>query len=403
MLENQSRRRKFGLVAAAGMLLASGIFGGLRYRQSQNTQSAEPATATATPVAATDWQAYDSYLRQQTAAGAFSGAVLVANAGQPLLERGYGLANQQTGVANTTQTKFCIASLGKMFTAVAITQLVEQHKLSFDDTIGKYVAGFPAEIADKVTIHQLLTHTAGLGDALRRRDATTEPPSTIAGLLAQIVKEPLQFAPGSQFAYSNSGYIVLGAILEQVSGQSYNDYIHEHVFTPAGMTDTDIRAYTPREIAGMAYGYFRVGQDGQPPLRAPGAGADVPSGTWHDNGTMLQIGNPSGGAYSTVGDLLKFAQALTSHRLLSSALTATLLAGKVDSPRPGGPAEDKYAYGFSDQQVNGVRIVGHNGGTPGYEGQLDIYPDRGYVVVILTNQDQALVPAIQKSEALLTQ
>jgi hypothetical protein len=117
---------------------------------------------------------------------------------------------------------------------------------------------------------------------------------------------------------------------------------------------------------------------------------------------MLQIGNPSGGAYSTVADILEFAQAVTGHKLLSPALTETVLAGKVDVKRPGGPPEDRYAYGFDDQNVHGVRIVGHNGGTPGFEGQLDIYPGKGYAVIALTNQDGVLVPAMRRSEEILT-
>jgi CubicO group peptidase (beta-lactamase class C family) len=135
----------------------------------------------------------------------------------------------------------------------------------------------------------------------------------------------------------------------------------------------------------MAHGYV-VGADGQ----------------LHDNAEMIQIGNPSGGAYSTVRDLLSFAQALTHHKLLSPALTEMILAGKVDVHRPGGPPVDKYGYGFADQTFNGVRIVGHDGGTPGYEGQLDVYLGKGYVVAILANQDRVLVPAIRRSQDLLT-
>jgi hypothetical protein len=143
-----------------------------------------------------------------------------------------------------------------------------------------------------------------------------------------------------------------------------------------------------------------VGQDGQALPPGPGQGATAPSGTLRDN-DEVQIGNPSGGASSTVIDLLRFAQALTGHRLLGPALTETVLAGKVDTNRPG-PGEDRYAYGFSDSRINGVRIVGHNGGSPGYEGQLDLYPDRGYVVVMLTNQDRVLPPALRRSQGLLT-
>jgi CubicO group peptidase (beta-lactamase class C family) len=353
------------------------------------------------PLPAEEWRAFADYLKQRAAAGAFSGAVLVAKDGQPLLQQGYGMADRQRRIANTPQTKFPIASMGKMFTGVAIAQLVQRRRLSFTDTIGTYVDGFPAEIAGTVTIQQLLTQTSGMGDAaLMRRPDRPQPPHTLAGLLERIVTQPLQFQPGSRFGYSNDGFIVLGAILEHVTGQDYADYVREHVFWPAGMTATDIRVYKPSQIPGMARGYMLVGQDGQPVQPGSGQNPTGQSGTLRDN-DEVQIGNPSGGGYSTVGDLLRFAQALTGHRLLSPALTDTVLAGKVATGRPG-PGKDRYAYGFSDQRINGVRIVGHNGGSPGHEGQLDLYPGRGYTVVMLTNQDQVLTPVLRRSQELLT-
>jgi CubicO group peptidase (beta-lactamase class C family) len=367
------------------------------------TPPADMAAASAgKPLPAEDWQAYADYLQQRAAAGAFSGAALAARHGKLLLQQGYGMADRQRGIANTAQTKFPIASMGKMFTGVAIAQLVEQHKLSFNDTIANYALGFPPEIAGKVTIRQLLTHTAGMGDAaLMRRPDRPEPPHTLAGLLARIVTAPLQFEPGTRFSYSNDGFIVLGAVIERVTRQDYADYVREHIFRPAGMTDTDIRVYKPSDIPNMARGYTLVGEDGQPvPPPGSGQGSTAPSGTLRDN-DEVQIGNPSGGAYSTVVDLRRFAQALTRHKFLGPALTDTVLAGKVDTNRPG-PGQDRYAYGFDDRRINGVRIVGHNGGSPGYEGQLDLYPDRGYTIVILTNQDQVLAPALRRSEELLT-
>ena len=335
-----------------------------------------------------DVQSFDTYLAQRTAAGEFSGAVLVARDGRPLLAKGYGLADRGRGIPNAPRTRFCICSMGKMFTSVGIAQLAERGRLGFGDTIGKYVSGFPAAIADEVTVSELLTHTSGMGDVLARTDGSL-PPTTLAGLMSEIEQQPLLFAPGTRYSYSNSGFIVLGAIIQSISGQAYDDYVHEHVFAPAGMADTAVRVYTPDDVPGMAHGYALVSGTGS-------------SAAYQDNGAMVQIGNPSGGAYSTVFDMLAFAQALTGHRLLGAAMTDTVLTGRIPISRPGGPADDEYAYGFEDQVINGVRIVGHNGGSPGYEGQLDVYIDRGYVVVILTNQDQTMVPAIQESEALFT-
>ncbi len=387
------------IVAVA--LLVAGCASGSPNSAATSSKPATPAPSS-TPI---DLQPFDGELSQLAASGQFSGAVLAGKDGDILMERGYGMADRSRGIANTPYTKFTIASLGKMFTAIAIAQLAEQGKLGFNDAIGKYVPGFAPDVANKVTIAQLLTHTSGLGDVALARTPNTHPATTLDGMMARIVEEPLQSAPGSQFSYSNDGFIVLGSVIEHVTGQSYGDYLREHIFKPAGMTDTDIKVYQASDVPNMAHGYALVDQDGQPLPPGPAGPGQQPSkqsGTLRDIGDMPQIGNPSGGAYSTVEDLLRFARALMEHTLLGPALTDTVLAGKVDANRPGGPPIDKYAYGFSDQTINGVRIVGHNGGTPGYEGQLDIYPDRGYVVVILANQDRVLVPAIQKSEALLT-
>jgi hypothetical protein len=166
------------------------------------------------------------------------------------------------------------------------------------------------------------------------------------------------------------------------------------------MTATGIGVYEPSQIPGMARGYVLVGQDGQPVSPGPGQDSTAGSGTLRES-DEVQVGNPSGGGYSTVGDLHRFARALMGHRLLSPALTDTVLTGKVDSDRPGA-GQDRYAYGFADSRVNGVQGVGHNGGSPGYEGQLDLYPDRAELVVMLTNQDQVLAPALQRSRQLLT-
>jgi CubicO group peptidase (beta-lactamase class C family) len=245
----------------------------------------------------------------------------VAKDGQPILERGFGMADRTRGVANTAQTIFDIASLGKMYTGVAIARLVAEGRLAFDDTIGAFALGFPPEVDSKVTIHHLLTHTSGMGDAalMRRRDGP-EPPRTLAGLMARIVAEPLRFEPGSQFSYSNDGFIVLGATVERVSGLEYAEYVREYIFTPTGMVGTDIRVYRPSEIPAMARGYALPGlasqappagpQPGPPP--GPVQGSTAPSAPLREI-DEVRVGNPSGGSYSTVFDLLRFAQALTAY------------------------------------------------------------------------------------------
>ncbi|WP_370348885.1 serine hydrolase domain-containing protein [Catenulispora sp. EB89] len=380
-------RRSFlgGALTASSAIVVAGC----------RTSSGKPASV---------WPSFSDALRQQSIAGTFSGAVRVEQNGQVLLDAAFGMADRTRHIANTPTTKFCAASMGKMFTAVAIGQLVSAHKVAFDDTVGKHLPGFPSAIADHVTVAQLLTHTSGMGDVFQHT-GPTPPPDTLTGQIAQIATTPLLFAPGSSSAYSNSGFVVLGAIVQQASGTAYPSYIHDHVFAPAGMSATDIRVYRPADVPGMAHGYELDDASGRPDQGPPpGPGQNpVPAGdTFRDNAGEVQIGNPSGGAISTTGDLARFARALITHQLLDPAMTATLTTGKVTVHRPGGPAQDSYAYGFEDVRINGVRVIGHNGGTPGYEGQLDIYPDTGTAVAIMCNQDRALVPAIQRTEAMLT-
>ena len=345
------------------------------------TPAASGVSTEAAAVTQATWNQYAEWLKQQAAAGRFSGTVLVADRGKTMLDAGYGFADEITRVPNTPKTSFCIASIGKLFTAVAIGQLAEQHKLSFGAPVGEYVSGLPARIADHITIGELLDMTSGLGDVVLSR---ANPPRTLAGMVALIAKEKPQFEPGTKSLYSNDGFILLGAVVQAVSGESYIDYLRQHILNPAGMTNTGYSAYFPDRVRGMAHGYALVGSQ----LR--------------DISNQPQIANPSGGAYSTTGDLLKFAQALLDYKMLTPAMTAAILTPRVNSPQPGGPAVDKFTYGFSYQQINGVTFIGHNGGTPGYTGQIDIYPHSGYVVVILTNQDGTLIPAIQRSEKILT-
>jgi CubicO group peptidase (beta-lactamase class C family) len=358
------------VVALAALVVLAAGCGGVS--ASANTAQVE-STSSNSAANAANWRAFAAWLAKRAAAGKFSGAVLIARNSKPVVKQANGFANRQRRLPNAVDTKFNIGSVGKSFTGLAIAKLVEAGKLSFDDPIGKYLSGFPPEVASRVTIGQLLTHTSGLGDVFMRWPATTPAQLDVAEILARIVKEPLQFQPGSRFGYSNSGYVVLGAIIEAVTGQNYYDYVREHVFKPAGMKQTCW--YTPGQVPNMAHGYMRVDT----------------SGTW-------VAGNPSGGVYSTVGDLLRFAQALTRNKLLSPQMTKLVLSGKVDTPRPG----LRYGYGFEEQVRNGVRSVGNGGGQPGVEAQLRIFPRLGYTVIVLANQEGANRPVLDRATLLVT-
>ena len=209
-----------------------------------------------------------AFLEKAAAANAFSGAVLLSKNGQPIFKQAYGLANQNANSLNNLETKFNIGSMNKMFTAVAVAQLAERGKLSFDDTISKHLPDYPNQaIAAKVTIHQLLTHTSGMGNYQNEKYlAQLDKMRTVGDLLTLFVNEPLAFEPGAKWQYSNSGYVVLGAIIEKVSRQSYFDYVKEHIFKPAGMSDTESYEKSAN-VSNLAIGYTRMNPGGQ---TAPG-------------------------------------------------------------------------------------------------------------------------------------
>ncbi|HWQ31267.1 MAG TPA: serine hydrolase [Blastocatellia bacterium] len=329
----------------------------------------------------------DSFLTQQTAEDKFSGAVLIAKDGRTLFKKAYGVASRTTKAPNRTDTKFNLGSMNKMFTAVAIAQLAEQGKLSFEDKVGKYLPDYPnKDVAAKVTIHHLLTHTSGLGSYWNKKfDERRRSIRTVNDYLALFADEPLRFEPGARFDYSNSGFIVLGAIIEKVSGQSYYDYVREHIFRPAGMTNTDCYEMTG-QVENLAMGYT-TGDDERPA-----------SGPRHENtDTRPNRGGPAGGGYSTVEDLLKFSQALRAHKLLSQKSTELITTAKVPMGPNGG-----YGYGFGDLKMNGLRFYGHNGGAPGIAAELRIFPDSGYVIAAMSNYDPpTLMPVVRRITTMI--
>ena len=316
----------------------------------------------------------EAYLKRMVATDQFSGAVLIAKNGKPIFEKAYGLASKAFNVPNRIDTKFNLASMNKMFTAVAIAQLAKQNKLSFDDHVIKYLPDYPnRSVAEKVTIHQLLTHTSGLGDFFNEKfEAQKTRLRAVQDYFPLFVNDPLLFEPGQKWQYSNAGFIVLGAIIEKVSGQNYFDYVNEHIYKPAGMIDTDSYE-TDRDVVNRAIGYTEIG----PSNRAE-------PGPLRNNLIINAVkGSPAGGGYSTVEDMLRFDIALRQHKLLSEKLTDLVLKGKVEVGMP----NERYAYGFMEGQTNGSRIVGHGGTSPGANAKFDMYPDLGYTVIVLSNYD----------------
>ena len=346
-----------------------------------------PAAATRGPKL-TDRELHDRIARlmtRLTKADAFSGTVYVARYGRPIYAQAFGLANRSWMIPNRIDTRFNLASVTKMFTAVAIAQLVERGKLSYDETVGQVLPDYPNKaVARTVTIGQLLSHTSGMIGARALAEKATDPQSarTLAPWLDAFVNEPLSSAPGQRFDYSNAGYILLGAIVEKASGQSYYDYVADHVFKPAGMTDT---------------AFYDLETD--PPNLATGF-MDAPDGTRRDNIFALTArGAPHAGAYSTGPDMVKFHMALVNHRLLSAAALKTLWTGITEEA----DKHRQYGYGAYIERYNGHEIVSHGGGWQGITNQFEFYPDLGYTVVILSNIDDDPTAIAYKLREWLTQ
>jgi D-alanyl-D-alanine carboxypeptidase len=311
-------------------------------------------------------------LDKDAAADRFAGAVLLARiengTATTLFTGAYGLADRDRSVANTLDTRFRIGSMNKMFTAVSILQLVQAGKIELTDPLAKYVPDYPnRNLASKVTVHHLLTHTGGTGDIFGPEySARRLELRTLDDYIALYGNRDIAFEPGSRWAYSNYGMVLLGAVIERVSGKSYYDVVAENVYGRAGMarsgSDPEDQVVGDRSI-----GY----------MRQQGAAGWTPN-----TNTLPYRGTSAGGGYSTVGDLLKFAEALMSHRLLDREHTDLLITGKIDTGNGG-----QYAYGFQDARRDGVGYVGHGGGAPGMNGDLRIYPASGYVVAVLSNLD----------------
>ena len=316
----------------------------------------------------------------------FSGAVLVAKNGRPIYKRAVGEACKRYGVPNKLDTKFNLGSMNKMFTGVAVGQLAQRGLLSFDDFVGKYLPDYPnEEVRNKVTIHHLLTHTSGMGSYWEEMfDAKWWEIKTVDQLAALTAENPLDFEPGDKFQYSNCGPIVLGLIIEKISGMSYDEYIRKNITGPAGMINTDCYE-VDRPTPNLAIGYTKMSPDGSR------------GDTWYNNLFMHAAkGGPAGGGYSTVEDLLRFDLALHSDLLLDKEHFDIVTTGKVDM----GP-DHKYAYLFGDRLENGHRVIGHNGGAPGINAELNIYLDLGYTVAVMSNYDHAASTIADRIDRLI--
>ncbi|TPV93177.1 MAG: hypothetical protein B7733_21670 [Myxococcales bacterium FL481] len=301
------------------------------------------------------------------ASDGFSGAVLLAKGERVLLSHACGEASKRFHVDNTIDTKFNLGSMNKMFTAVSIAQLADRGALRYDDVVSKYIdeSWLPKSITDKVTIHHLLTHTSGLGSYFNAayQSGSRENFRVVDDYKPLVHDDRPAFEPGTSYRYSNTGMLLLGVVIEAATGQTYFDYVREHIYKSAGMEHSDSYAMD-RPVENLAIGYVRD---------------DDSVYGWRNNTFKHVIkGGPAGGGFSTVGDLHRFALALQQGRLVSADTRNTMW---TDHDGHG------YGYGFQMKQGPAGRVVGHSGGFPGISARLDIYADRGYVLAVLANYD----------------
>ena len=306
----------------------------------------------------------------------FSGTVMIAKDNKLLFAAVAGEANKDTRTANALETSYNIGSIGKTFTAVAILQLVEAGKLALSDPLGKHLPDYPFAEKTTITIAHLLNHSSGLGNYMAHPDFVAKQASLrrISDVLPLIYAEKPEFAAGERFGYSNSGMVVLGAIIERASGMGYEEYLRAHVFQPAGMRRSGI-VQEDQVLPNRALGYSKIA-----------------AGGYRSNVNTIPPAFSDGGMRTTAGDLLKFDQALNSDKLLSAESKRRMFT-------PTGP-DHHYGYGWESRGNETEHYVGHNGGAPGVNAEFRHY-DAGYTMIVLSNYNHGATEVVNRIEAAL--
>ena len=299
------------------------------------------------------------YLESYTKLWSFSGSIIAINDGEILFKKAYGYANIEHKVKNTTETKYRIWSITKQFTAAAILILEERGLLRVEDSLKKY---FPdcIELNPNITIHHLLTHTSGIfnySDLPDSHKTFHRMCHKKSDLIKMFLSKPLNFEPGTQWEYSNTGYYLLGMLIEKLSGKSYSEFLTENIFIPLGMFNTSVDD-DKKIIENIASGYYLNRND-----------------LIHCNYINMDLVLSSGGIYSTVEDLFIWDKALNSDKLLS----------RKSIEKMNTPYKNNYGYGVFIETNNNRRVVQHNGGCEGFLTEIHRYVDDNFVVVILSN------------------
>lgn len=318
---------------------------------------------------AQDTARMDQIVQSYVTAKQFMGTVLVAQGDKMLLDKGYGYANLEWQIPDAPEAKFRLGSITKQFTAASILLLEERGKLNTDDPVKKYMPDAPAAW-DKITIYNVLTHTSGIPSFTDFPDyrSTEATPTTPDKLVARFRDKPLDFQPGEKWKYSNSGYVLLGHLIEKISGKSYQDFVEENIFKPLGMNDSGYDSNTAI-IPHRAYGYAPG------PSLDGGAGMSIHLGPRNAGYIDMSIPFSAGALYSTTHDLQRWEQGLFGGKLLSAASLKKMTT----------PFKQDYACGLAVHTVSGHLMIEHGGGIEGFNTELAYYPVDKLTVVVLAN------------------
>jgi CubicO group peptidase (beta-lactamase class C family) len=322
-----------------------------------------------------------AFLDRLAEAEAFSGTVLLAKDGKVVYEAARGTADRNHGVPMRLDSKLNLGSMNKMFTAVVVGQLVDEGRLSFRDAVSKFLGGKGWTKADlqKVRVEHLLSHTSGLGSYFNDRYERTARQllRRVDDYKPLVAEDTLAFEPGTSGQYSNTGFLLAGAVIEAATGRDYFDVVRERIYGRAGMANSD--SYDlDLVVPNLAVGYSRE--------------RTTSGARWRSNTFEHVIrGGPAGGGYSTARDLLAFAEALRAGRLLSPKTAEALW-----SPKPELHGNPGYGFGFGIALDALGRRVGHTGGFSGISSCLDVYLDTGWTMVVLSNVDGGMPPVAQK-------
>jgi CubicO group peptidase (beta-lactamase class C family) len=317
------------------------------------------------PCLAQETARMEQIMKSYAAERQFMGSVLVARGGQVLFSKGYGSADLEWDIPNAPNTKFRLGSVTKQFTAASILLLEERGKLSVSDPVKKYVPDAPAAW-DRITVFHVLTHTSGIPNftGFPEYEKFSAFAATPVELVARFRDKPLDFEPGEKWNYSNSGYLLLGYLIEKITGESYEKFVRENIFTPLGMKESGYDSNSA-VIPHRASGYALVNK------RYENAGF-----------VHMTIPHAAGALYSTTEDLLKWEQGLFGGKVLKPASLQKMTT----------PFKNNYAFGLSVETAGGHKVISHGGGIQGFVTDLEYYPDDQLTVAVLENVTGAAPP-----------